>query len=75
MLDEIADLTRIFFLYCEDTDLGSARPLGPDGSACTSLQPFSLSLLSLGRRAGRMKAYYVGAKPAVSLVKNFPART
>ena len=72
MLDEIGLFDEIFFLYCEDTDLGlRARWAGWEGVYVADAVVDHAYSKSAGR-ASALKAYYVERNRLYTVVKNFP---
>jgi GT2 family glycosyltransferase len=72
MLDEIGLFDEIFFLYCEDTDLGlRARWAGWEGVYVAAAVVDHAYSKSAGR-ASALKAYYVERNRLYTVIKNFP---
>jgi len=72
MLDEIGLFDELFFLYCEDTDLGlRARWAGWEGEYVAGAVVDHAYSKSAGR-ASALKAYYVERNRLYTVVKNFP---
>ena len=74
MLDQIGCFDDVFFLYCEDTDLGLRARWA--GWKCL-YAPDAVVEHHYSHSAGRaspLKAYYVERNRLFVLVKNFPAR-
>jgi GT2 family glycosyltransferase len=72
MLDEIGAFDELFFLYCEDTDLGLRARWA--GWRCL-YEPRAVALHRYSHSAGRasaLKAFYVERNRLFVLIKNFP---
>jgi GT2 family glycosyltransferase len=74
MLEQIGLFDDLFFLYCEDTDLGLRARRAGWGCLYVPGAVVEHHYSHSAGRASRLKAYYVERNRLFVLAKNFPAR-